>query len=255
MLVFAAMIIKGAVTNPAMRWDIVAKYLFSEAVLQGLVTTLQITVCAMLVGIVLGVVLALMRLSRNPILVFLAVGYSAVFRSIPVLVQLLFWFFLGAVLPTIGLGIPFGPVFFEVETNTLITRFGAALLGLGLAEAAYMAEIIRAGILGVPRGQSEAAAALGMSRAKALRRIILPQAMRMIIPPTGNQVISMLKMTSLVIAIALPDLLTSVQLIYARNFLQIPLLTVACIWYLVVTGVLTLGQYFLERRFGKGVTP
>ncbi|WP_432991884.1 amino acid ABC transporter permease [Dactylosporangium sp. CA-233914] len=254
LLLFAVMIGEGLVTNPAMRWDVVGDYLFSEPVLEGLVTTLEITVVAMAIGIVLGAFLAIMRLSANPVLVAVSIGYSALFRSIPVLVQLLFWFFLSAILPTIGVGIPFGPVFAEAETNSLITRFGAALLGLGLAEAAYMSEIIRAGILSVPRGQSEAAAALGMSRGKALRRIILPQAMRIIVPPTGNQAISMLKMTSLVIAISLPDLLTSVQIIYARNFLQIPLLTVACIWYLLMTGVLSLGQFYLERRFGKGAT-
>nr|BFE59466.1 amino acid ABC transporter permease [Dactylosporangium thailandense] len=254
LLLFVVMIGEGLVTNPAMRWDVVREYLFSEPVLEGLLMTLRITVVAMAIGIVLGAFLAIMRLSANPVLVAVSIGYSALFRSIPVLVQLLFWFFLSAILPTIGVGIPFGPVFAEAETNSLITRFGAALLGLGLAEAAYMSEIIRAGILSVPRGQSEAAAALGMSRGKALRRIILPQAMRIIVPPTGNQAISMLKMTSLVIAISLPDLLTSVQIIYARNFLQIPLLTVACIWYLLMTGVLSLGQFYLERRFGKGAT-
>ncbi|MFC0529386.1 amino acid ABC transporter permease [Phytohabitans kaempferiae] len=254
LLLLVVMIVEGLVTNPAMRWDVVAEYLFAEPVLEGLVMTLQITVLAMVIGIVLGGILAIMRLSGNPVLVAVSVAYSALFRSIPVLVQLLFWFFLSAVLPTIGLGIPFGPVFVETETNSLISRFGAALLGLGLAEAAYMAEIIRAGLLSVPRGQSEAAAALGMAPGRALRRIVLPQAMRFIVPPTGNQAISMLKMTSLVIAISLPDLLTSVQTIYARNFLQIPLLTVACFWYLVMTGVLSIGQYFLERRFGKGAT-
>ncbi|UWP86849.1 amino acid ABC transporter permease [Dactylosporangium fulvum] len=254
LLLFVVMIGEGLVTNPAMRWDVVWEYLFSEPVLEGLLMTLRITVVAMVIGVVLGALLAIMRLSANPVLVAVSVGYSALFRSIPVLVQLLFWFFLSAILPNIGVGIPFGPVFAEAETNSLITRFGAALLGLGLAEAAYMSEIIRAGIVSVPRGQSEAAAALGMSRGKALRRIILPQAMRFIVPPTGNQAISMLKMTSLVIAISLPDLLTSVQIIYARNFLQIPLLTVACIWYLLMTGVLSLGQFYLERRFGKGAT-
>ena len=253
LLVMAVMIVEGMVTNPAMRWDVVGDYLFAAPVLEGLGMTLRITVLAMAIGIVLGGILAVMRLSGNPVLVGVSIGYSALFRSIPILVQLLFWFFLSAVLPTIGLGIPFGPVFVEADTNTLISRFGAALLGLGLAEAAYMSEIIRAGLLSVPRGQSEAAAALGMSRGRALRRIILPQAMRFIVPPTGNQAISMLKMTSLVIAISLPDLLTSVQTIYARNFLQIPLLTVACFWYLVMTGVLSVGQLFLERHFGKGV--
>ncbi|MDQ7905198.1 amino acid ABC transporter permease [Phytohabitans sp. ZYX-F-186] len=254
LLLLVVMIVEGLATNPAMRWDVVGDYLFAEPVLEGLLMTLRITVLAMLIGIVLGGILAVMRLSGNPVLLAVSLGYSALFRSIPVLVQLLFWFFLSAVLPKIGLGVPFGPVFVEAETNSLISRFGAALLGLGLAEAAYMAEIIRAGLLSVPRGQSEAAAALGMPPGKALRRIVLPQAMRFIVPPTGNQAISMLKMTSLVIAISLPDLLTSVQTIYARNFLQIPLLTVACFWYLVMTGVLSVGQYFLERRFGKGAS-
>jgi polar amino acid transport system permease protein len=248
----AVMLVEGAATNEALRWDVVGRYLFDEQVIEGLWMTIRLTVFAMLIGIVLGVALAVMRLSGNPVLRGASTAYAAVFRGVPIVVQLLFWFYLSAVLPKVGLGIPWGPTFVEADTNRLITQFGAALLGLGLHEAAYMSEIVRAGILSVDTGQTEAAAALGMSRRKTLRRIVLPQAMRVIIPPTGNQTITMLKTTALVLVIALPDLLTSVQVIYSRNFLQIPLLIVACSWFVLLTGLLTIGQQFLERRFGRG---
>jgi polar amino acid transport system permease protein len=245
-------LVQGWADNPRMQWAAVGEYLFAPTVLEGLRTTLLLTALAMAIGIAGGIVLAILRMSSNPVLSYLTWLYIWVFRGTPLLVQLLFWYFLSAVIPKIGLGIPWGPTFVEVETNALITQLAAAVLGLGLHEAAYMAEIVRAGITSVDDGQSEAAHALGMTRRQTLRRIVLPQALRMIIPPTGNQAISMLKTTSLVFAIAVPELLTSIQGIYSRNFQQVPLLTVACIWYLVATSVLNVGQYYLERRYKRG---
>jgi polar amino acid transport system permease protein len=169
-----------------------------------------------------------------------------------VIVLLLFWFFLSALFPDLGLGIPFGPTFVQAPTNAVITQLGAALLAFGLHEAAYMSEIVRAGVLSVNRGQQEAAAALGMTKAQTFRRIVFPQAMRVILPPSGNQVITLLKTTSLVLVVALPDLMTTVTQIYARNFQQIPLLIVASLWYLLCVGVLSLAQSWLEQRFGRG---
>jgi polar amino acid transport system permease protein len=169
-----------------------------------------------------------------------------------VLVQLLFWNFIAALYPHISIGIPFGPEFFSIDANKAITPFVAAILGLGLNEGAYMSEIVRAGILSVDEGQTDAAQALGMTRLQTMRRIVLPQAMRIIIPPTGNETISMLKTSSLVSVIAYTELLYTVQLIYAQNYKQIPLLLVASLWYLIVTTLLSIGQYYLERRFGRG---
>jgi polar amino acid transport system permease protein len=253
-LVLAAMLAHSLVTNENFHWDIVGKYLTTASVLNGLKNTLILTLLAMLIGIVGGILLAVMRLSANPLLSWTAAAYIWLFRGTPVITQLLFWFFLAALYPRLGLGIPFGPTFLSVDTNSLIAPFTAALLGLGLNEAAYMAEIVRGGILSVDHGQTEAAEALGMSRAKILRRIVLPQAMRVIIPPTGNETISMLKTTSLVIVIAYFELMTAVQQIYSRNFQTIPLLIVAAIWYLLLTSILTVIQGFIERRFARGVS-
>ncbi|MFI7704609.1 amino acid ABC transporter permease [Nonomuraea sp. NPDC049480] len=250
LVVLAAMAVSFVVTTPALRLDLVAGYLFERSIMRGLLLTIELTVLAMLVGVVLGTALAIMRLSDNPLLRWVAAAYVWLFRGTPILVQLLFWFFLGAVMPRISVGVPFGPEFFSAPVNTLITPFTAAILGLGLNEAAYMAEIVRAGIGSVDRGQREAAEALGMRPALVYRRVILPQAGRVIVPPTANETISMLKLTSLVLVIGLPDLLTSAQLIYGRNFQQIPLLIVASVWYLVLTTLLTFAQSRLERRLG-----
>ncbi|MBB5783578.1 amino acid ABC transporter permease [Nonomuraea jabiensis] len=248
--VLAAMAVSFVVTTPALRLDLVAGYLFERSIMRGLLLTVELTALAMLAGAVLGTGLAIMRLSDNPLLRWVAAAYVWLFRGTPILVQLLFWFFLGAVMPRISLGVPFGPEFFSTPVNVLITPFTAAILGLGLNEAAYMAEIVRAGIGSVDHGQREAAEALGMRPALVYRRVILPQAARVIVPPTANETISMLKLTSLVLVIGLPDLLTSAQLIYGRNFQQIPLLIVASLWYLVLTTLLTVAQSRLERRFG-----
>jgi polar amino acid transport system permease protein len=254
-VVFAAQTLRFAVTNDELRWDLVGGYLFETSILRGLLMTVKLTVVAMLVGVVGGTLLAVMRLSDNPVLRAVAGAYVWVFRGTPILVQLLFWFFLGTVLPTITLGVPFGPAFASWPTNTVITQFSAAILGLGLNEAAYMAEIVRAGIGSVDKGQSEAAEALGMGPGTTYRRVVLPQAARLIVPPTANQTISMLKLTSLVLVIGLPELTTTAQIIYGRNLQQIPLLLVASIWYLVLTTILTVIQSRLEKRMSRGVSP
>jgi polar amino acid transport system permease protein len=248
----AASLIRAAIENPNFKWDIVGQYLFDQRILDGVVKTLELTVLAMLVGVVLGVLLAVMRLSPNFLIRGTSWFYIWVFRGTPVLVQILLWNFIAALYPTIDLGIPFGPSFIHLNANDFITPFVAGLLALGLNEGAYMAEIVRAGIISVEEGQTEASKALGMTRAQTMRYIVLPQAMRVIIPPTGNETISMLKYTSLVSVIAVPELLYSAQLIYAQNFQQIPLLIVVCIWYLAITSVLSIGQYFLERHYGRG---
>jgi polar amino acid transport system permease protein len=250
--VLAAMLVGALFTNPRFGWGTVGQYLFSAPVLQGLRNTLLLTVLAMAVGVVGGLVLAVMRLSPNPMLSGVAAAYVWFFRGTPVITQLIFWNFLAALFPTLGLGVPFGPEFVTFDTNTLIVQFTACLLGLGLNEAAYMAEIVRGGINSVDHGQTEAAGALGMSRTQTLRRIVLPQAMRVILPPTGNETISMLKTTSLVTVIGYFELQTAVQSIYSRNFQTIPLLIVAALWYLVCTSVLSVGQGYLERYYGRG---
>jgi polar amino acid transport system permease protein len=248
---YAAEVVRFAATSDAMRWDLVSGYLFEESIMRGLWMTVKLTVVAMLVGISLGTVLAVMRLSENPVFRGLAGGYVWLFRGTPIVVQLLFWFFLGTVLPEISLGLPFGPDLVSGNTSEVITPFMAAILGLGLNEGAYMAEIVRAGIGSVDKGQKEAAEALGMSPFTTYRRVILPQAARLIVPPTANQTISMLKLTSLVLVIGLAELTTTAQLIYGRNFQQIPLLIVASIWYLVLTTILTILQSRIERRLGR----
>ncbi|NEA35181.1 amino acid ABC transporter permease [Streptomyces sp. SID13031] len=253
-VVLLAMFVHFVATAPKLRLDLVAGYLFEKSIMLGLLKTLQLTVIAMLVGVVLGTLLAVMRLSENPVLRAVAGGYVWLFRGTPILVQLLFWFFLGTVLPQISIGLPFGgPDLVSWPTNTVITQFTAAILGLGLNEAAYMAEIVRAGIGSVDHGQREAAEALSMNPWITYRRVILPQAARLIVPPTANQTISMLKLTSLVLVIGLPELTTTAQLIYGRNFQQIPLLIVASIWYLVLTTILTVVQNRLENRMSRGV--
>jgi polar amino acid transport system permease protein len=250
----AASLIRSAIDNPNFHWDVVGDYLFEDRILKGLVKTLELTVLGMVIGIVLGVLLAVMRLSPNYLIRGASWFYIWVFRGTPLIVQILFWAFIAALYPTIDLGIPFGPSFIHIDANSFITLFVAGMLALGLNEGAYMAEIVRAGIISVEEGQTDAAKALGMTRTQTLRHIVLPQAMRVIIPPTGNETISMLKNSALVSVIALPELLYSAQLIYAQNFQQIPLLIVVSIWYLAVTSVLSVGQFFLERYYGRGRT-
>ncbi len=253
-LLIAAVIIHSVATNPRFQWGVVGDFLFDARVMRGIRVTLELTVVAMAIGIVLGVVLAVMRLSPNPLVSGASWLYIWFFRGTPVLVQILFWGIgISALYPKISLGIPFGgPEFVSGNANKIITLFVAAILGLGLNEGAYMAEIVRAGILSVDEGQHEAAQSLGMTRLQTMRRIVLPQAMRVIIPPTGNETISMLKTTSLVSVIAYAELLYSVQLIYSVNFKTIPLLLVAAIWYLFFTTILSIGQYYIERHYARG---
>jgi polar amino acid transport system permease protein len=252
-LVIAASIVRSIITNPRFQWHTVGHYLFDARILHGVLITIELTVLSMIIGILLGILLAVMRLSPNPLISGASWLYIWFFRGTPLLVQLLFWNFFGALYPKIDLGVPFGPSLIHPSANTLIPSFVAALLGFGLNEAAYMAEIVRAGIISVSEGQTEAAQSLGMGRLAIMRLIVLPQAMRVIIPPTGNETISMLKNTSLVLVLAsVFDLLFETAQIYSAQFNEIPLLIVASIWYLAMTSVLYVGQYFIERRYGRG---
>ncbi|WNG95272.1 amino acid ABC transporter permease [Mycobacterium sp. ITM-2016-00318] len=256
-IILVALFLYGAATNDAYRWQIFAKYVFNERVLAvGLVNTLQLTLYSMVLAIALGVLLAVMRLSPNPIFKAVSWVYLWIFRGTPIYVQLVFWGLVPTIYQNIQLGVPFGPSFFAVNLQALSIPFLLAILGLALNEAAYMAEIIRAGISSVPEGQLEASTALGMSWGMAMRRTVLPQAMRVIIPPTGNEVISMLKTTSLVTAVPFTLDLYGIasREIAAREFEPVPLLLVAAFWYLVVTSVLMVGQYYLERYYSRGAS-
>jgi polar amino acid transport system permease protein len=253
-VVLMAALAKSIATNPRFEWGVIGHYFLTSRVLHGLVVTLELTVLSMAVGIALGTVLAVMRLSPNPLVSGASWVYIWLFRGTPVLVQILFWFNIAALYPRFSIGIPFGPQFVHFSAAAAITPFVAGVLALGLNEGAYMAEIVRAGIISVEEGQTEAAQSLGMTRLLTMRRIVLPQAMRVIIPPTGNETISMLKTSSLVSVIAVTELLYTAQLIYAVNYRTIPLLLVVSIWYLVMTTVLSVGQYYLERHFGRGAT-
>jgi polar amino acid transport system permease protein len=250
--VIAVSIIHSMASNPNFEWGVVGHYLFDPRITRGVVVTIELTLAAQALGVVLGVVLAIMRLSPNPLVSGGSWLYVFFFRGTPVLVQLLFWSFIGALYRTISIGIPFGPSFIHLNSNTLITGFVTVVLGLGLNEGAYMSEIVRAGIISVDEGQQEAALSLGMSRLQTMRRIVLPQAMRVIIPPTGNETISMLKTTSLALVVAFTELTTAAVNIYSNNFETIPLLIVVSLWYLALTSVLYVGQYYLERHFARG---
>ena len=252
-LLFAASLIHSVATNKQLEWHVVGHFLFDHRILSGVLMTLELTGSAMAMGVILGVLLAVMRLSPNPLVSGASWLYIWFFRATPVLVQLLFWYNIAAIYPSISLGIPFvGVEFVHGSANTVVTTYVAALLGLGLNEGAYMAEIVRAGIISVGEGQTDAALSLGMSRLQILRTIVLPQAMRVIIPPTGNETISMLKTSSLASVITLTELLLASENIYAVNFKPIQLLIVASIWYAAVTSVLYVGQYYLERYYARG---
>jgi polar amino acid transport system permease protein len=252
LLVLFAMLVHTLVTNGRFQWGVVGDYFLSGSIMRGLVLTLWMTAAVMSCGFVLGIGLAAMRLSANPILRTLSFGYVWLVRSVPPLVQLLFWYEIASLYPQLSLGIPFGPEFVTVKTAHLFTGILAAFVGLTVDIAAFSAEIVRGGILSVERGQSEAAEALGLSRGRIFRRIVLPQAMPAIVPATGNLLIGLLKATSIVSVIAVQDLLYSVQLIYQQNFLIMPLLMVATLWYIVLTTLLSVGQYFIERYYARG---
>ena len=261
-LVFVAMlvntllfshVVRGGVREGRFQWGVVGHYLFVTPVLRGIEVTLELTVIAMIAGVVIGILLAVMRLSPSRLLSGAAWVYIWFFRGTPVLVQLFFWYLgIAYLYQHLTLGVPFGPALVTFNSNTLITTFVAGALGLSFNEGAYMAEIVRAGIISVDEGQSEAAASLGMSKRQMLRRIILPQAMRVIIPPTGNETISMLKTTSLVSTIAVVDLFQATQSIASTTYQVVPLLMVASLWYLLFTSIMTIGQYYVERYYARG---
>jgi polar amino acid transport system permease protein len=251
-LVLFAMLVHTLVTNDRFQWPVVGDYFLYGSILRGLVLTLWLTAAVMACGFVLGIGLAAMRLSSNLILRTLSFGYVWLVRSVPPLVQLLFWYEIASLYPQLSLGVPFGHEFVTVRTAHLFTGILAAFVGLTVDIAAFSAEIVRGGILSVERGQTEAAQALGLGRGRIFRRIMLPQAMPAIVPATGNLLIGLLKATSIVSVIAVQDLLYSVQLIYQQNFLIMPLLMVATLWYVILTTVLSIGQYFIERYYARG---
>lgn len=252
-LLIVVVMANSLVTNDNYQWSTVWHYLFFPSIMQGLGRTLTLTAVAMSLAIVLGIVLAACRLSPNKVLSRVAGAYLWFFRGTPLLIQLVFWYNLSALYPRLSISIPFGgPEIAGAETNSVLTLWLVAILGLALHESAYMAEIVRAGLLSVSAHQTEAAMALGMTNSLTFRRIVLPQALRVIVPPTGNQVIGMLKYSSLVSVIAMPDLLYSAQMIYTQTFETIPLLIVVSLWYLLCTSVLTFVQGYVERYYGKG---
>ncbi|SFZ84692.1 polar amino acid transport system permease protein [Devosia enhydra] len=247
-----AWLVLAAAANPRFEWDVVARYFTAQAVMNGLMTTLYLTLVIFVFSLVIGTLLALARESAYRPFQILAWVYSWVFRSVPALVQLIFWFNLAYIIPSISLGLPFGPTLFEARVNDLISPFLAAVLGLGLGEAAYKSEIIRAGLMSVDKGQREAARAIGLTGPQTFFRIVIPQSMRFILPPLGNQTILNLKGTSLVSVIALSDLLHSVQSIYNRTLEVVPLLMVATLWYLIIVSIMSVIQIGIERHFSRG---
>ncbi len=252
-LVLLAMLVHMLVTNPNLQWPVIRTYIGSGIILSGLLRTLELTAMAMVLGLAMGILIALMRLSANPVLNWVSWGYIWFFRGVPPIVQLLFWYNLASLVETLTLGVPFLHVsFLSVSTNSAITPYTAAVLGLALTESAYAAEMIRAGIQAVSKGQLEAASSLGMRRGQAMRRIVLPQALRIVIPPIFNDSISMLKFTSLVSVLALPDLLYSAEEVYSRTYQTIPLLVVATIWYLILSTILTVIEHKVEARLRRG---
>jgi polar amino acid transport system permease protein len=240
-------LIGRAFANGQIEWNYVARFLTVPVIVNGIVNTMVMAVLAMALGIALGVLIAIMRLSPNPVLRTVASGYTWLFRGTPLILQLLLWFNLALVFPTIGI-----PGIWSGRAVDIMTPFLAALLGLGINQGAYTSEVMRAGMLSVDSGQYEAAAAIGMSRMRALRRIILPQAMRVVIPPLGNEFIGMVKSTSLASVIQYPEVLHAAENIYYANSRVIELLIVAGLWYLLVVSILTPLQMLLERYFSRG---
>ncbi|MGR6918431.1 amino acid ABC transporter permease [[Actinomadura] parvosata] len=251
-LVVLAMAASALITNPAWEWEVVGQYLFAPSVVRSVLLTLELTALGIGLGFALGTVLALMRLSPNRLLSSVAFGYVWLFRSVPLILQLLFWYNLALLYPRLSVGVPFGPEFFDFGTMDLVGPLTAAVLGLALHQAAYAAEIVRGGLLSVDAGQREAAAALGLPPGRRLVRIILPQAMRTIVPNAGNEIIGLVKGTSVVYIMALPELFYQVQVIYNRNGRVMALLLVAALWYLALTTVLSIAQHCVERHYGKG---
>ncbi|AEG08290.1 amino acid ABC transporter permease [Sinorhizobium meliloti] len=245
LLLFAGLV--RAFSVGQIEWSYVRDFLFAPAILVGLYNTLLMTVAAMGLGIVLGVVIAIMRISGNPVLSSIAIGYIWVFRGAPALLQLMLWFNLALIFPTLGI-----PGLFEFRTVDVMTPFVAAVLGLGISQGAYTSEVVRSGLLSVDSGQYEAARTIGMTQMMMLRRIVLPQAMRVMVPPVGNEVIGMVKLTSLASVIQYSEILHNAQIIYFANTRVLELLLVASFWYLLVVSVLSIGQHYIERYFGRG---
>ncbi|MGW7092702.1 amino acid ABC transporter permease [Streptomyces sp. NPDC054874] len=250
--VLVAQFINGLVTNPGWEWDVFAQFFSAPVILKAVWLTLQLTFYGTVLGFALGIVLAFMRLSSSPFLRTVAYGYIWAFRSIPLIVQLLFWFNLAYLYKELQFGIPFGPGFFTFDTMNLVGAVSAAVLGLALHQAAYAAEIVRGGVLAVGGGQLEAAAALGIPKLRQLRRIVLPQAMRSILPNAANEIISLFKGTSIVSVMAIGELFYQVQVVYGRSGRVVPLLMVATAWYILLTTALSIVQYYVERHYAKG---
>lgn len=239
--------------SPNINHEIVSKFLFNGKVIAAAGLTVTLTVVSMLIGTFLAIILAIMRLSTNPVLKLVSIGYTGFFRGTPLLLQVVFWGYLGIIYPTIDVGIPFTDItWWSEKTSLVFTSLVAGIIALSLNEAAYAAEIVRAGILSVDSGQAEAAKSLGMSSGYTLRRIVLPQAMRVIIPPMGNEFISMLKNTSLLQVVAVMELYARTSQISSQNLAQVELLVVAGFWYLVMTTVLSVPQSYLEKKYGRG---
>lgn len=253
-LVLVAQFVNGLATNPGWDWPTFAQYFTASSILRAVGVTLQLTLYGTAIGFALGIVLALMRLSHSRFLSGVAWTYIWAFRSIPLIVQLLFWFNISYLYQELELGIPFGPTFIGFDTKDLISPMGAAVLGLGLHQAAYAAEIVRSGIISVDHGQLEAAAALGIPKTRQFRRIVLPQAMRSILPNAANEVISLFKGTSIVSVVAIGELFYQVQVVYGRNARVVALLMVATVWYIVLTTLLSVVQHYVEKRYAKGAT-
>lgn len=250
--VLAAQFVHGLATNPVWEWGVFADYVLSTTIVRAVGVTLQLTAYATVLGFLLGTVLAFMRLSHSPVLRTVAWTYVWIFRSIPMIVQLVFWFNLSALYEELGVGIPFGPVFWSVDSNSLVGTIGAAVIGLSLHQAAYAAEVVRGGVVSVDHGQREAAAALGIPRLRQIRRIVLPQAMRAILPTAGNEIVGLLKGTSVVYVMSIGELFYQTQVVYGRTGRVVPLLLVATAWYVVLTSLLSIAQYYVERRFARG---
>jgi polar amino acid transport system permease protein len=253
-LVLLAMLAHALVTNTRLQWNVVTQYLFSAEILNGVVLTLELTAGTMIIGTVLGTVVAVMRMSENRLLSGVAAVYIWILRSIPLLVQLLFWYNISALYPNLTLGIPFGPSLVSLNANKILPPIMAALIGLGLELSAFVSEIVRSGLSAVPKGQVDAATALGMRRGTIFGRIVMPQAIPIIIPPMTNMLVITIKATSLVSVLSLSDLLYTAETIYGRTYQTIPLLLVATIWYVFITLVITIAQIPLERRFGRAGT-
>ena len=250
-LVALALLANAFASAKAINWSVVGRFISEGVILEGLRVTIELAIVAQIGACVMGVLVALARLSSNPVLNSMAYGYQWFFRGVPLLVQLILIYNLALVFPTLGIGIPFTPLWWSADTNAVITGFSAAIIGMSLADGAVMSEVIRAGILSVPQGQRDAARAMGLSSAQTMWRIILPQSMPFIIPPTGNNFLALLKATSLVSVIAGSDLLTNAQAISARTYQVIEMLLVATFWYLVLVSLATLGQHWLERYFAR----